>query len=66
MKEAWLSGCQPKADPPRAERHKLMYYVYILKSESTNKLYKGSTENLKDRLLCHNRGKVKSTKNYRP
>lgn len=43
-----------------------MYYVYILKSTLNNKIYKGSTEDLKIRLECHNKGKVKSTKAYRP
>jgi len=43
-----------------------MYYVYILKSKKTAKLYKGSTEDLKNRLNEHNRGKVKSTKSGCP
>lgn len=43
-----------------------MYYFYIIRSEINNKLYKGSTEDLKKRFKEHNLGKVKSTKNYRP
>ena len=43
-----------------------MYYVYILKSTLTGKLYKGSCANLKLRLTQHNQGKVTSTKNGRP
>ncbi|MEK9174369.1 MAG: GIY-YIG nuclease family protein [Patescibacteria group bacterium] len=43
-----------------------MYYVYILKSDKTAKLYKGSTGDLKARLLKHNRGDVLSTKAGRP
>ncbi|MFA6428628.1 MAG: GIY-YIG nuclease family protein [Candidatus Buchananbacteria bacterium] len=43
-----------------------MYYVYILKSKKINKLYKGSTADLKQRLIDHNRGKVKSTKAFSP
>ncbi|MDP1706281.1 MAG: GIY-YIG nuclease family protein [bacterium] len=38
-----------------------MYYVYVLYSEKNNKLYKGSTSDLKRRLAEHNRGKVDST-----
>ncbi|HVY67414.1 MAG TPA: GIY-YIG nuclease family protein [Patescibacteria group bacterium] len=39
-----------------------MYYVYILYSKKTCRLYKGSTENLKQRLAQHNQGQVRSTK----
>jgi putative endonuclease len=42
-----------------------MYYVYILHLSNSN-LYKGSCEDLKARLVQHERGWVKSTKNYRP
>lgn len=42
-----------------------MYYVYVLQGIN-NKLYKGSTEDLKKRFSDHNSGKVKSTKNARP
>ncbi len=41
-----------------------MYYVYVLKSEKTNSLYKGQTENLEKRLKEHNNGKVKFTKAF--
>jgi len=43
-----------------------MYYVYILKSDKDNKLYIGSTSDLKQRLRDHSTGKVKSTKNRLP
>ncbi len=43
-----------------------MYYVYILYSVKRNKLYKGFTENLKQRFGEHNRGKVLSTKSGVP
>jgi len=43
-----------------------MYYVYILKSEKTGKLYKGSTEDLKQRVIDHNRGKTVSTRHGKP
>jgi len=43
-----------------------MYYVYIIKSVKTRKLYKGITDDLRKRFKNHNNGKVKSTKNGRP
>lgn len=43
-----------------------MYYLYILKSKKDNKLYIGSTNDLRRRLLEHNEGKVQSTKSRRP
>ena len=43
-----------------------MYYVYIIQSKKDGRLYKGSTSNLKPRLLAHQNGKVKSTQAYRP
>lgn len=43
-----------------------MYYVYILRSDSLGKLYKGSTEDLCERVKRHNSGKVKSTKSGKP
>lgn len=38
-----------------------MYYVYILKSERDNKIYIGSTSNLKKRLKQHSDGRVEAT-----
>lgn len=43
-----------------------MYYVYVLKSEKDGKYYYGSTNNIDNRLLKHNKGDVKSTKGRRP
>jgi len=43
-----------------------MYYVYVIKSTITNKLYKGFTEDLKRRLEEHNSGKTFSTKVGKP
>lgn len=43
-----------------------MYYLYILKSKKDNNLYIGSTNNLKRRLLEHNKGLVFSTKLRKP
>lgn len=42
-----------------------MYSVYIL-IRSDRKLYTGVTGDLKRRLEEHKRGKVESTKNYKP
>lgn len=44
-----------------------MYYVvYILKSLKDDKFYVGQTQDLEKRLIRHNRGMVKSTKNRLP
>ena len=43
-----------------------MFYSYILLSEKDGKYYYGSTNNLQNRLLKHNKGDVKSTKHRRP
>ena len=43
-----------------------MWYFYILLSENDNKLYYGSTKDLKNRLTLHNNGSVASTKYRRP
>ena len=44
-----------------------MYYVYVLKSvKRKNWLYKGSTSDLKRRLVEHNNGKNFSTAPYAP
>lgn len=44
----------------------VMYFTYVLKSEKDNKLYVGSTNDLKKRLKLHNSGKVVSTKSRKP
>ncbi|MBT3174010.1 MAG: GIY-YIG nuclease family protein [Lentimicrobiaceae bacterium] len=43
-----------------------MYFVYVLKSEIENRLYKGMTNDIDRRVYEHNHGKNKSTKPYRP
>ena len=43
-----------------------MFYVYILKSNKDYKYYIGQTNNLEDRLLRHNSGRVSSTRNRIP
>ncbi|MBU1557388.1 GIY-YIG nuclease family protein [Patescibacteria group bacterium] len=39
-----------------------MFYVYVIKSDK-DYIYTGQTNNLKDRLLRHNSGREKYTKN---
>jgi putative endonuclease len=43
-----------------------MFFTYILKSQKDNKLYFGSTSDLKRRVKEHNSGLVDSTKSRRP
>lgn len=43
-----------------------MYYVYILKSKKTGRLYRGSTKDIKQRFSEHNSGKTASTKSGIP
>jgi putative endonuclease len=42
-----------------------MFYVYLLKLNNGD-IYKGYSSDLKQRIEQHCRGKVKSTKNFRP
>ena len=42
------------------------FYVYVLHHPNKNFIYIGYSENLKQRVLEHNSGKVKSTKSYSP
>jgi len=43
-----------------------MFYVYIIKSKKDGKCYIGSTNDLKQRMVEHNNGKVFSIKSRRP
>ncbi|MFH1710105.1 MAG: GIY-YIG nuclease family protein [bacterium] len=43
-----------------------MWHVYTLKSSVNKRLYTGYTEDLEQRIISHNSGKVRSTKSYRP
>jgi len=43
-----------------------MYFVYLLKSQKTGKLYFGHTDDLRKRIREHNDGLAHSTKPYRP
>ena len=40
--------------------------VYILYSETRSRYYSGQTADIKDRLIRHNQGREKSTKNGKP
>ena len=42
------------------------FFTYILRSTKSGKYYVGQSENLKTRVVDHNKGKVKSTKSERP
>ena len=44
----------------------MSYYVYILKSQSANKYYIGSSENPERRLIYHNTIEKGFTSRYRP
>jgi putative endonuclease len=43
-----------------------MYYVYLIQSKTTGKLYTGYTSDLRARLHQHNTGKSIATKAYMP
>lgn len=43
-----------------------MFYVYVLKSQSSGRRYLGYTSNLKKRLDDHNTGESRYTKNRGP
>ena len=43
-----------------------MHYVYILFSKTTKRVYKGSTSDLRKRLVQYNKGEVRSTKSGAP
>ena len=44
----------------------MKYNTYVLKGMKDGKLYIGSTKDLRKRILDHNSGKNRSTKNRRP
>jgi putative endonuclease len=43
-----------------------MYFVYVIRSIHTGRLYKGHCKNLKNRLAQHNAGKTFSTRPFIP
>ena len=42
------------------------YYSYVIRSLKNEILYKGSTQNIQNRLQCHNLGKVTFTSKFTP
>jgi len=42
------------------------FHIYILFSEEFERFYVGQTQDLEARIIRHNKGYVRSTKNYRP
>jgi len=42
------------------------YYVYVLQNSLKNFIYIGYSEDLRQRILSHNKGENKSTKPYLP
>jgi putative endonuclease len=57
--EQEIAGAKPVSHP-------MSYYVYIIQSLKTLKYYIGSTNNLERRLIEHNSGKSKFTRNKNP
>ncbi len=51
---------------PHTNQGLVMFYVYILKSKKDSEFYIGSTNDLKRRIVEHNKGVVKSTKLRKP
>ncbi|HAD82889.1 MAG: hypothetical protein A2509_09865 [Candidatus Edwardsbacteria bacterium RIFOXYD12_FULL_50_11] len=44
----------------------MSYFVYVLKSISVETRYIGSSADINERLVAHNNGKCKYTRNRRP
>lgn len=51
---------------PRTSGFQSMYFIYVLKSLIDNSYYVGCTDNVDRRLLEHNKGLSKYTKNKKP
>jgi len=60
--------CHPTGGHPQGDKsyRAKMNYVYLLKSKVRKWYYIGSTRDLKNQLIEHNNGRVKSTKAYKP
>ncbi len=67
---SWSSALACPAQRDAATRQKThntkMYKVYILKSKKNGRHYIGHTEDLKNRIIKHNSGSVKSTRSGIP
>ena len=55
-----------KEQAPTPNQFNFMFYVYLIKSKKDKELYIGSTNNLKRRLLEHNKGINYSTRYRAP
>lgn len=64
MSKCLVTGGAGFTRPPRPRAK--MYYTYALESLKDNKLYIGWTDDLRERLIKHNKGKVQATKWRRP
>ncbi|MFA5386276.1 MAG: GIY-YIG nuclease family protein [Candidatus Paceibacterota bacterium] len=63
---AQLASLRPYGSVGPEGAAKNMFYVYLLKSDKDKKYYIGQTNNIEQRLLKHNSGMIKSTRNRRP
>jgi len=50
----------------QSRRKMKKFFIYVLYSETYKQLYIGHTDNLKRRFEQHNKGRVNSTKPFRP
>ena len=65
LHQSWkLAGVSPWGFESLALRK--VFYSYILRSQKDGTYYYGSAENINQRLIQHNNGKVRSTKGHRP
>ena len=44
----------------------MSYWIYVLKSDQDNSYYVGSTQDVSERLVLHNKGQYQYTKGLRP
>jgi putative endonuclease len=64
--QGFLPGSQIALGSPGLFNSRLMYYVYVLKSQVDGSLYKGYTKNLQNRIKEHNQGKSTYTASRKP
>lgn len=59
--------CPPRVNPSRTGwLYNFMYYVYIIFSKKLDRIYIGSTADLRERMKRHNSGRSKFTRNGVP
>jgi len=54
LRGVWVTPCGFESHP--GQNRDMFYYVYILRSLATQKIYIGFTRNLKNRFTTHNKG----------